>query len=209
MYFAETLLARSFFYTILATIDFFILLGSYGFLRLIHFSANWATWLIGSLIILDSALLCLSYIFPLHLIQYRRTENILGMLAFLIAVYAAAQWVTRKWYIIIKKQASAGVVQGSRSVLMFLRKHHEFFGWVIFCAALAHTVFFLPSVFSIGVKNYEYITGFITLGILSISVVLGVWMWARTRLRLRVPKTLHNVHALLTIAFFVVLFIHM
>jgi len=209
MYFAETLLVRSVFYTILATIDFFILLGSYGFLRLIRFSVNWATWLIGSLIILDSSLLCLSFVFPQHLLQYRGSEKILGLLAFLVAVYTAAQWVTRKWYIVVKKQTSAAIVQGSRSVLMFLRQHHQFFGWVVFCAALAHTVFFLPSVFNIGVRNYEYITGFITLAILSLSVVLGVWMWARTRLRQRVSKTLHNVHASLTIAFFVVLFMHM
>ena len=209
MYFAETLLMRSVFYTILATIDFFILLGSYGFLRLIRLSVNWATWLIGSLIILDSALLCLSFIFPQYLMQYRRSENILGVLAFLVAVYTAAQWVTRQWYIQVKKHVKGGVVQATRSVLMFLRKHHQFFGWVVVCAALAHTVFFLLSIPQIGIGNYEYITGFITLGILSLSVVLGVWMWLQTRLKQRVPKTLHNVHALLTIGFFIVLFMHM
>lgn len=209
MYFAESLLMRSILYTVLAMIDFFILVGSYGFLRLIRFSVNWATWLIGSLIILDSALLCLSFVLPQYLIQYRGSGRFLGVLSFLVAVYTAAQWVTRKWYIVVKKQAAAGIVQGTKSVLMFLRKHHQFFGWIVFCAALAHTAFFLPDVFRIGVRNYEYITGFIALGILGISVVLGVWMWVRTRMRLRVPKTLHTVHASLTIAFFVVLFMHM
>ncbi len=209
MYLAESLLARSSVYTILATIDFFMLLGSYGFLRLIRISANWVTWIIGSLIILASTLLCLSLLLPQQqqLAPFRGTGNLLGALSFLVAVYTAAQWITRQWYVLIKKRTKSVIVTGSKYVLLFLRKHHQFFGWVITCAALAHMVFFLPVLNQ--VREYEVVTGFVALGILAISVVLGCWLWLLARMKKRAPKSIHSIHATLTIAFFVALFMHM
>ncbi len=205
MDFIQLLFARSFAYTIVATVDFFMLLISYGFLSLVRISARWVTWLIGSLIILDSVLLCLSFFFS-QLAPFRQTGNLLGVLSFLVAVYTAAQWLTRQWYVLVKKRMKSILVTRSRQTLLFLREHHQFFGWVITCAALAHMVFFFPILTQ--VRAYEVVTGFVALGILFVSVILGCWLWFLARMKRRTPKSVHSIHAALTMVFFIVLFLH-
>jgi len=99
-------------------------------------------------------------------------------------------------------------VKGARTILLFVRKHHTFFGWVVTLTALGHMVAYLP-VLS-GVQQYEVITGFIALGILALSVLLGMWIWFQVTVRKqRMPQTVHTIHAILAIAFFVVLLLHM
>lgn len=90
---------------------------------------------------------------------------------------------------------------------MFLRKHHIFFGWIIGAGSIAHMAIFLPILTRISV--YETITGFIAIGILGLMVLLGAWLWIQTALyKRRMPKIVHTVHSSLTIAFFLVLFLH-
>ncbi|HTK09173.1 MAG TPA: hypothetical protein VL485_18530 [Ktedonobacteraceae bacterium] len=206
MSFAGSILIRSFFYCVLSIIDFFLLLGTCSILRLIRISVNWTTWIIGSILILNSVLIFLSLFFP-QLSPFQVTEAFLAALSFLIAVYTAGQWFTRHWYIQIKKRTTSRIVLWSKNALLFLRKHHEFFGWVVTFTALAHMANFLPTITT--ARQYEVITGFIALGILLISVILGLWIWYQKRTKKLPPKTVHTIHAALTITFFIALFFHM
>jgi hypothetical protein len=124
-----------------------------------------------------------------------------------VAVYAASQWATRQWYRRVKKDASQWLKQASKNVLMFLRKHHQFFGWIVGAGSLAHMIFFFPIMTRISL--YEEITGFIAIGILVLIALLGVWLWIESSLRKRrMPKAVHTIHSALTIAFFIMLFLH-
>jgi len=68
-------------------------------------------------------------------------------------------------------------------------------------------VFFFPILSRM--SGYEEITGFIAIGILALSVILGVWLWIESSWRKRrTPKAVHTLHSALSIAFFVVLFLH-
>lgn len=209
MHTAGILVFRSVFYMILAVMDFLFLIGSYSVLRTLHISVHWVTWTIGTVLIVASTFLCFAVLLPLPpmLTRYAMYGNLIGVFSFLIAVYAASQWTTRQWYIRVKKQAASSLIQGSKHMLLFLRKHHQFFGWLIAMTAVAHMVYYLPNVGDF--RQFTIVTGFIAIGILALSVLLGVWMWLQTRLKRRMPRYVHNVHAALTVAFFVVLFVHM
>lgn len=204
----ETMFTRSVLLLILCGFDFCFLLTSYGVLRVLRVSVNWITWIAGSLIITASAAVCLAVLWPNALpTPIRGGGNIVGLIAFFVAVYAASQWTTRQWYLRVKKDAGQWLKQSSKNVLIFLRKHHTFFGWVVGAGAVAHMVFFFPIMANISL--YEEITGFIAIGILALIALLGVWLWIESALRKkRMPKTVHTIHAALTIAFFIVLFLH-
>ena len=204
----ESILTRSLLLFILCGFDFCFLLTSYGVLRVLRISVNWITWIIGSLIIAASAGTCLAIAWP-HLLprQFQEGENVLALVAFLVTVYAACQWLTRQWYLRVKKDAGQWLKQSSKNVLMFLRQHHIFFGCVVGAGALAHMVFFVPLLARI--NRYEEITGFIAIGILALLALLGVWLWIESALlKRRMPRIVHTVHASLTIAFFIILFLH-
>lgn len=204
----EILLARSFLLLIFCCIDFCFLVASHGILRSLHISVNWVVWIVGGGIIAISAVASLMLFDPaFHLPIYLTNANVLGGLAFFVAVYAASQWTTRQWFLRIKSSASKSLVLATRDILKFLRKHHLFFGWIVVAGSLAHTLFFLPSLRVPG--DYEAITGLIALSILGLSVILGVWLWIESSVRKRaMPKVLHSIHAALTIGFFIALFLH-
>ncbi|HVU68611.1 MAG TPA: hypothetical protein VHD63_15860 [Ktedonobacteraceae bacterium] len=204
----EPVLAKSILFLILGGFDFGFLVISYGVLRVLRISVNWITWIIGSAIMLVGLAFCLSMFQPaLFPEQIRRLGNPMGAIAFLVAVYTASQWITRQWYLRIKKDAGRWLKNASKNVLIFLRKHHVFFGWIVATGSLVHLVFFLPDLRRISL--YEEITGFIAIGILALMVLLGLWLWIEATLRRRrMPRPVHTIHAVLTIAFFVVLFLH-
>jgi hypothetical protein len=204
----ETIFTRSVLLLILCGFDFCFLLTTYGVLRTLRISVNWITWIAGSLIITASAAVCLTIALP-NLLPgpFKASGNLLGVLAFFVAVYAASQWITRQWYLRVKKDAGQWLKQSSKNVLMFLRKHHIFFGWVVVAGSVAHMIFFFPILERI--SFYEEFTGFIAIGILALIVLLGAWLWIETTLRRRrMPKVVHTIHSALTIGFFVVLFLH-
>lgn len=204
----DSLITRSVLLLILCGFDFCFLLTSYGILRALRISVNWITWIAGSLILAASVAMCVAIALPnLFPAPLKAGGNLLGALAFFIAVYAASQWITRQWYLRIKKNSGQWLKQASRNVLMFVRKHHIFFGWIVGAGSVAHMIFFLPILQRI--SFYEEVTGFIAIGILALIVLLGAWLWIETSLRRRrMPEVVHTIHAALTIAFFVVLFLH-
>jgi hypothetical protein len=98
-------------------------------------------------------------------------------------------------------------VQQSRNFFLFVRKHHTFFGWIVAAAAVAHMAVYLPVLSE--TRGYEIVTGFIAIGILALSVLLGIWIWFVTRVRKqRTPTLIHTTHSVLTIAFLLVLAAH-
>jgi hypothetical protein len=204
----EMIFTRAVLLLILCGFDFCFLLTSYGVLRVLRISVDWITWIAGSLVITASVAVCAAVLWPdLLPHQIRTGGNLVGLIAFLVAVYTASQWTTRQWFLRIKKGAGQWLKQASKNILMFLRKHHLFFGWVVGAGSVAHMVFFLPNLPRI--SSYELITGFIAIGVLALIALLGVWMWIETSLRRRrMPRVIHTIHASLTIAFFVALFLH-
>lgn len=201
------ILAKSILFLILGGFNLGFLLASYGILRALRISVNWITWIVGSLIIIISGAMCLAIMRPgLLPSQFRTIGNPIGAVACMVAVYAASQWIGRQWFLRMKG-ARQWLKQFSKNVLMFLREHHMFFGWVVGAGAIAHMVFFLPSL--VRISLYEEITGFIAIGILALIALLGLWLWIETSLRKqRMPRMMHTIHSILAIAFFVVLFLH-
>lgn len=204
----ETFVLRSALLPLLCIIDFCLLLGGYAVLRLLRIPVDWVTRVVGSFIIAVSAAVCLGILLPgLIPRQFNNSGNMVGFFSFFVAVYAVNQWTLRQWYVWVKKRAGVWVRQSSKHVLLFLRKHHLLFGWVVAAGAIGHLVFFVPTLSRISL--YEEITGFLAIGILGLIVLLGFWLWIETSLRRRrMPASVHTIHAALSIAFFLVLFLH-
>ena len=199
------LLQRSMIVLILSTIDFFALLGSYGLLRLLHISANWITWIIGTGLIVVSTFYCLSLLAPIGVPPDVGTSNLLGFVAFLIAIDSWSQWVTRRGYLLLKKLPLAWLTTGMREAFLFLRKHHQFLGWLVVITAVAHVAYFLPILAN--VSRYEVVTGFIALAFLALGTGLGWWIELAVR-RKRVSQRLRLLHFLVAIAFVLAFLVH-
>ena len=201
------LINRAILSCILLTIDSVFFLGGYSVLRVLRIPVNWVVWILGYLIIVASAALCYSVSTPTYTLHDRGFGNLLGVLSFLIALYAASQWISRHWYVFIKKRPISFLVQQSRNFFLFVRKHHTFFGWIVAIAAVAHMAVYLPMLAE--ARGYEIVTGFIAMGILILSILLGIWIWFVTKIRkLRTPKLVHKTHSILTVAFLLALVAH-
>jgi hypothetical protein len=199
------LLLRSTTILLLSVIDFFSLLGSYGLLRLLHISANWITWIIGTGLIVVSTFYCLSLLAPIGVPPDVGTSNLLGFIAFLIAIDSWSQWVTRRGYLLLKKLPLAWVTTGARETFLFLRKHHQFLGWLVVITAVAHVAYFLPILAN--VSQYEVITGFVALAFLALGTGLGWWIELAVRRKQASPR-LRLLHFLVAIAFVLAFLVH-
>lgn len=204
----DSIATRSVLLLILCGIGFCLLLAGYGLLRLLRLPVNQFARVIGGAIIALSLGICLSMALSAQTARWPGGgSKIVGALSFLVAVYAASQWTMRRWYVWIKQQAGAWVVRSTRDFLVFLRTQHLFFGWVVAAGALGHMVFFFPALAHTSV--YEEVTGFVALGILALMVLLGLWLWFVSVVRKqRIPGVVRSVHAILAIAFFLALFLH-
>jgi hypothetical protein len=203
----DSLAARSVFLLILCGLDFALLLGGYGMLRVLRLSVNGFTRIVGSAIIALSLSICLGMALPAQVSRWPgAASKVVGALSFLVAVYAASQWPLRHWYVAVKQRASR-LVRPARDFLVFLRSQHLFLGWVVAAGALGHMVFFVPTLARIAV--YEEITGWVAMGILALMVLLGLWLWFVTVVRKqRLPRGVRAVHSVLALAFFLTLFLH-
>jgi hypothetical protein len=201
------LLDRAILSCILLAVASVFFLGGYSILRALRISVNWTVWIFGYVIIVASVAVCYVVSTPTYSLRDVGYGNLLAVFSFGIAGYAASQWVSRHWYVFIKKHTRSFIVKGSRNFFLFVRKHHMFFGWIVVAAAVAHMVVYLP-IFA-AANNYEIVTGFIAIGILALSVLLGLWIWFVTSVqKKRTPRFVHATHSLLTIAFLVALAIH-
>lgn len=204
----DAIAARAALLLILCLIDFCLLLGGYTALRLLRLPVDRVTRVIGSGIVILSATVCLGIVLPgLLPRQFNKAGNAVGFFSFFVAVYAVNQWTLRHWYVQVKKQVGPWLMQSSKQILLFLRRHHLFFGWVVAAGATGHLVFFVPILARISL--YEEITGFLAFGILVLIILLGLWLWIETAVRRRrVPTFVRTIHAALSVAFFLILFLH-
>jgi hypothetical protein len=205
MFIFQRLLAETILLLILAAIDVSIFIGSYGILRLLGISVNWATWIVGTLIISLSVYVCLLTLFPGTSVRNAGLSNLLGMFSFLIAVHSGGQWTTRRWYLLVKKRATATIVKPSRELLLFLRQHHQFLGWLVVITAVAHVVFFLPYLSTL--PFMRVITGVVALSVLAVLALFGLWIEYRIKKK-RLTQKARVVHALLAITFFITFIVH-
>jgi hypothetical protein len=203
-----TLLRAIFFNILLGTIGFSLLIGGYSVLRRLRISVDRVTRIVGTVLMAASVVLCLSILRPDFDGRTSGYGNLLGRLSFIVAIYSASQWTTRQWYMRVKRRTTSWLVRGSKNVLLFLYKQHTFFGWVVTLTAIGHMVPYLPVLKE--VRQYDAITGFIALGILVFMVLLGMWMWFQVTVKKQpMPQRVHTIHAVLAIAFFVTLLLHM
>src|SRR2546421_1069443 len=108
----DVILMRSVLLLILCGLDFGFLLVGYSVLRVLRVSVNWVTWIVGSFIIELGLGVCVATLIPgLAPGGAGRAGNLLGALSFLIAVYAASQWIIRQWYVSIKRLAGKWLAQ--------------------------------------------------------------------------------------------------
>lgn len=205
MYIFNGLPFRAIEVSVLSVIDFFCLLGSYGLLRLLHISVNWVTWIIGSCLIIVSTFFALSLLVPIGTAPDVGLSNLLGFVAFLIAIDSWGQWVTRRWYLVLKRLAVPWLATRIRNFFLFLRQHHQFLGWLVVITAVAHAVYFLPVLAN--VSRYEVITGFIALGLLGMGAGFGWWIELAVR-RKRASQKLRLLHFLLAIVFVLAFMLH-
>ena len=192
---------------ILGTIDFVCLLASYWVLRLLRVSVRWVTWSIGLLIAVWSVWLCGALLLRPYSISHG-ISNLLGAISFLIAVFAVSQWTTRRGYLIVKRWPGAFgsfVARQTRGMLLYLRDHHQFFGWLVLIAAMAHTALLLPIVGRLSQR--EVVTGVIALVSLAALTALGEWVEIAVR-RKRIAPNVRLLHALCSIAFLVAFAFH-
>ncbi len=203
----STLLNRTIMGCILIAIDSACFIGGYGMLRSLHISADWVVWALGFMLIIASLAIGYAYVTATLTSRDFHLSNTFGELSFYITAFAAGQWIIRRWYLIVKKRTKSWLAQQSRLFLMFVRKHHSFFGWLVFAGAVAHMVVFLPNITE--EHGYEIVTGFIAIGILALSVLLGLWVWfVRSIRKQRLPRTIQTIHSLLSIAFLIAVVIH-
>ena len=190
--------------SILGAIDFFCLLVCYGCLKLARVPIGWVTVSIGLLIGGASVWLCGAALAAVTGAD-RGSSNAIGAVAFLIAVFALSQWITRQWYLVVKRTAIRPLARGSRGILMYLRDHHMFFGWLVLLTATAHAVILIP--FWSHLSQYEVVTGFVALAVLAALTALGQWIELRVRRKLLAPN-LRLLHTVLALAFFAAFALH-
>jgi hypothetical protein len=201
----NSLVGRSILVMVLSTIDFFCLIGSYGLLRLLRISVNWITWIIGTFLIVVSVLFCLSIVAPVGVSADVGTSNLLGAIAFLIAIYSWSQWIMMRSYLFIKRGTLPRLTERARNAFLFLRKHHQFLGWLVVITAVAHALYFLPILARVSL--YEVVTGFIALALLALGAGLGWWIELVVR-RKRASQRLRLLHFLVAIVFVLAFIMH-
>jgi hypothetical protein len=199
------ILMRSVLILFLSAVDFGILLGSYWLLRVLHISAHWVVWIIGTCLIVVSTFYCLSLLVPIGVPPDAAMSNLLGFVAFLIAIDSWSQWVTRRGYLLLKKLKLSWFTTRVREAFLFLRKHHQFLGWLVVITAVAHVAYFLPILAN--VSRYEVITGFVALAFLALGAGLGWWIEQAVR-RKRASQRLRLLHFLVAIAFVLAFLVH-
>lgn len=191
--------------SILGTLNYSVFLAGYSILRWARISVNWATWIIGSLLILLSAANSFFVLMPGQFNTFR-VGGLLGFLSLFIGMYALAQWGVRSGYVWGKKRATSLIVQPTRNLLLFLRKHHQFFGWLVLITALGHTVSYLPTLSRI--SSTLLITGIAGLLLLAFLAGFGLWIERQIKLK-RLSTKARLIHIVSAIAFFAVIYLHL
>jgi hypothetical protein len=186
-------------------LNFAFIISSYALLRFLHISPHWVAWSIGSLLIFLSVVNALLVFAPYPSLYTFRGDIIYGAFSLGVAVYAASQWITRQGYLLLKRRAWSVLVRGARQAFLFLRAHHQLFGWVVLATATVHG---LSYIFLIGrVSPNALISGIILWLILLVSISLGLLIEYAIK-RKRLARRARWLHSVLALVFFVAFLAH-
>lgn len=185
--------------SILSVIALGCLVVCYIGLRVMRAPVKWLTLLIG--LVLSGLMLWSCIALALHPVfsrAYLSGSLAFGDLAFIVAVFATAEWPLRRWYVAIKGRFWHWLTRQSRAFFLYLRDHHTFFGWLTLLASAAHTVLTFPELGS--VSSIEVWTGVVALVALAALTVAGEWIAWATRHK-RLSKRARWWHLALTLGF--------
>jgi hypothetical protein len=175
------------------------LLACYVGLRIARVPVKWPTLLMG--FGLTALMLWTCFTLLLHPVfnrAYIGESSAFGILSFIVSVFTVAEWPSRQWYVGMKSRIWRWLARQSRTFFLYLRDHHQFFGWLTLLAATVHTVLLFPELNR--VKVVEVWTGFAALVILAALTATGEWIAWATRNK-RLPKNARWWHLALTLAF--------
>ncbi|MBE3557790.1 MAG: hypothetical protein IMW89_01000 [Ktedonobacteraceae bacterium] len=192
-----------------------MLLGAYTLLRAVRLSVDMITRIVGIVLIAGSVAFCVLALvqsqFAGQLFLIAKLSGALGAVAFLVSVYSVNQWTMRRWYVYAKRQAFSSLAEKSRRFMLFLRQHHFFFGWVVLLTAIAHAMYYVPSL----IQHPMYLlqrpaifTG--TIGLLVLIVLAGLGLWVNSAIKhKRLPGSTRMVHFATALVFLGVFVLHL
>ena len=191
---------------ILSAVDMTILLGCYAGLRIARIPVKWPTLLVGgglaALMLWSSGAMLLHPVFSR---VYLRESSLFGILAFTVSVFSVAEWPSRRWYVATKGRVWRWLAGQSRQFFLYLRDHHQFFGWLTLLAASVHTALIFPELDRVSVV--EVWTGVVALLTLALLTATGEWIAWATRTK-RLPKQARWWHLALTFIFILAFAVH-
>lgn len=191
---------------VLSVVDMVVLLASYGTLRVMRIAPRWPTLLIGyGLTGLMLWAMWLTLLNPVSERRYIEWSALTGALAFIVSVFAVAEWPARGWYVGTKGRLWRWLTGQSRRFFLYLRDHHSFFGWLTLVAASVHTALIFPELGL--VSAVEVWTGVVALALLAALAATGEWIAWATRTR-RLAKGARWWHLALTVAFILAFAVH-
>jgi hypothetical protein len=130
-------------------------------------------------------------------------SNGTGIVALGLAIGAVSIWVARRLYVEMKKR-KIPYYDIPRHVLLFLREHHMFIGWLTLITATAHAVYYL---LRIPHKMDRGLTGLTAWMLLAILASLGYW-FQRGLQRKQHLKQVRTLHVVIAVVFLFVLILH-
>jgi hypothetical protein len=191
--------------SLIAAADVVLGVALFGLLKRVRVSIHGATWVLGALLLGASVILCLDSVLHTNTVDDFDWSNLLGTLSFLIAVHAAGLWSTRRWYVLVKAGISRTLALLTRPILLYLRRHHTFLGWVVLLTATGHSLYFLLNLPRLG--TYRVITGLIDWVILGTVIGGGLLItWGKTH-KQRTGRA-RRTHIALTVLFLLAFVLH-
>lgn len=202
-------------YVVFSGIALSLMAGGFWVTRLLRIPVAWVTWAVAGIFILISGLTALFLFWPepstldnlgrlSALVD--RNNNALGNFAVALSFCAFGQWTTLRGYqLIIKQRVWTYLVSQVRHFLMFVRKYHQLFGWLVIATATGHALSYIYRLDKIEAKTL--ISGLICWLFLAGLAGLGLWMDNLTGKKLP-TKNLRLIHFGTALLFFAVLLIH-
>ncbi len=188
---------------IITAIDIAVFLSGYAVLRALGISLHWVTLIIGGLFMGVSAVTGVLALTPgVSPLQH---DQLLGIMAFLVAIYAGSQWTVQQGYRRIRNETLPRLKAAVRQLLLFLRAHHQFFGWLVVITASGHAASYLPILGQVSANRL--LTGLLAWLALAALSLLGLWMERNTGKPGIIPQARY-VHSLTALVFFALLVVH-
>lgn len=195
-------------FLIIAIIALMLLLLLYGVIRLLRLAERWVMRVIHTLLIVESIL---SIVLLLQAQQAERIQTLaqeselLGFASCMLVVYSFSMWGSHTLYLLTKKRVSR-VNTMFRNMLLFFRRHHSAFGWLVLITAIGHAVILLPAYTHYSLR--AFLSGTLALVLLCTLVLLGISI-ERAIKQKRLSAKARMLHIATAATFFVILLLHL